>query len=556
MTSKKHSTLLLVIIALIMSIVLVACTDESPDKTIEGVTFEDLTVDYDGNLHTITVKGVIPQGVKVNYSNNSATEAGEYFAYATLYGKGYETITLFAKLTIVPPPVPDIDIVGVTFDDQTVFYDEQPHEITVSGALPQGVTVSYNNNVATDVGEYTATATLSGEGYNTLILTAKLTIELAEADITGITLDDLTVDFNGDPHELTVAGKLPQGVNVTYDNNVATEAGEYTVTATFTQTNRKDVVLTATLTINAVDYVVVNNSEELLTAANNGGLVLLGDDITLDNGEVVNITKDAYINGRGHTLTAVGYKTNYGSDYRVINVHDLECGNVTIANLTVVANESVPYLRGINIFGTQDVVLNVANVDVKLCDYYAFNILGNNVNLTVNMTDTRLSAWAAVYNRASGMTFNADNCVFEGTNIHISANGSGNYFSTFIVSEYILLNDETFIAENLSANNIFTLTDCEIISKVAIDVEGEFIDTMQKLVDIRSPYNNRLELIDCTFKPVYYEWLIYSAYDSEFIPDEHRDDPDYVVNTNKIIIDDEDVTDNGRYVEKYLDQDE
>lgn len=548
MTCKKYSTLLFVVVlALVLTLALVACT-EINNKQIVGVSFEDLTVDYDGNPHTITLTGKLPAGVSVSYTNNTATEAGVYSATATLYGKGYETVTLTAKLTIVPP---DVDITGVTFEDKTVYYDGNPHSLTVTGELPEGCSVTYENNTATNVGEYTATATLSGKGYNTLVLTATLAIELADADVTGVVFEDLTVDFDGNEHCIEVTSALPEGVSVSYDKNTATNAGEYTVTATFSQADRKDVKLTAVLTINAVPHVVVNNAEQLLAALENGGLILLGDDVVLENDSFAAITKDTYLNGRGHSLTAVNYAK---SDYRVLDVTGSECKNVTICNLSIVADVWVQWLRGINVYATEGLTLNIDNVDVKLCDYYAFNIIRTNVDLTVNVTESKFSAWAAVYNRASGVTFNANNCIFEGTNIHPSPNSSGNYFTTFIISEYVLLNGDEFISENLSANNRFTLTSCEIVSKVALDDNGELIDTRQRLVDLRSPYNNVLELNDCVLVPVYYENMIYCAYDSEYIPQDNRNDPDYVVNTNRIYIDGVDVTENADYVEKYLDQ--
>lgn len=550
MTCKKYSTLLFVVIlALVLTLALVACTEEE-DKEIFGVTFEDLTVDYDGNPHSITVTGKLPAGVSVVYGSNTATEPGVYSAIATLYGNGYVTVTLTAKLTIVAP---DVDITGVTFEDLTVFYDGNPHEITVTGVLPNGVTVTYENNTATEVGEYLATAVLSGKGYNDLALSATLKIMLADADTTGVTFEDMTVDFDGDPHELTVSGVLPEGVSVSYNNNVATDAGEYTVSATFSQTNRKDVILTAKLIINEVPHAIVNNSEELLAALNDGGLILFGADIVLDNGDVAAITKDTRLNGRGHTLSAVNYANN---NYRVIDIFGADVKNVSISNLNITADKQVSYLRGINLYETKNLTLDVSNVTVNLCDYYGFNIARLNDNLNVNMRDCEISAWVAVYNHSSGVTFNAERCLFKGLNRHVSSGSTYNYCTTFIVSEYVMVNpDDEFSIDTISANNVFRLTDCEIIARILVNEEtGETIDTYQNVIDLRSPYNNRLELFNITLAPVYYERLIKCAYDSVYIPDENRDDPDYVVDTNKVYIDGVDVTENDSLVDKYFDE--
>lgn len=61
-------------------------------------------------------------------------------------------------------------IEGVTFASAEFVYDGQEKEITVSGDMPEGVSVAYTNNKKTDAGEYKASAVLTGEGYETLTL--------------------------------------------------------------------------------------------------------------------------------------------------------------------------------------------------------------------------------------------------------------------------------------------------------------------------------------------------------------------------------------------------
>lgn len=70
------------------------------------------------------------------------------------------------------------DFKGITFNDLTVEFDGKEHEITCDG-VPDEASVSYNNNKATDVGVYEATAEITQSGYNTLKLNAKLTITMA-----------------------------------------------------------------------------------------------------------------------------------------------------------------------------------------------------------------------------------------------------------------------------------------------------------------------------------------------------------------------------------------
>lgn len=147
--------------------------DENDPETITGVTFEDQTFTYDGNEHSISVTGDVPDGVTVAYENNSAVNAGTYEAKAVLSGEGYVTLTLDATLTIEKAT---LDASAFTFEDDTVPYDGKAHSLKVEGELPAGVTVTYSNNGKTEAGTYEVKATLAGSNYNPLTLTATLRI--------------------------------------------------------------------------------------------------------------------------------------------------------------------------------------------------------------------------------------------------------------------------------------------------------------------------------------------------------------------------------------------
>lgn len=147
--------------------------DENDPETITGVTFEDQTFTYDGNEHSISVTGDVPDGVTVAYENNSAVNAGTYEAKAVLSGEGYVTLTLDATLTIEKAT---LDASAFTFKDDTVTYDGKAHSLKVEGELPAGVTVTYSNNGKTEAGTYEVKATLAGSNYNPLTLTATLRI--------------------------------------------------------------------------------------------------------------------------------------------------------------------------------------------------------------------------------------------------------------------------------------------------------------------------------------------------------------------------------------------
>lgn len=266
----RLGTILLVTVALVLVVTLVVACDGNTQenstpskKEITGVTFENKSVNYDGNEHEITVSGTIPEGVNVQYANNKGTETGTYNATATLTGDDYKTLTLNATLTIVGR-----DITGITFNGDTVTYDGNEHEITVNGDIPDGVTVTYSQNKATNAGMYDATATLVGKGYNTLTLNATLTIEKANIPDTNLTFTSKTVDYDAKQHSIVVVGNPPTGVTVTYyydgvEASSIAYPGEHTVKAVLSSKNHNELTLTAKLTI-------ISEEEMLYSAYFNG----------------------------------------------------------------------------------------------------------------------------------------------------------------------------------------------------------------------------------------------------------------------------------------------
>ena len=217
------------------------------NKTITGVTFEDATYTYNGTEFELVVEGTIPTGVSVSYTNNKGTNAGTYNATATLTGDGYDTLNLSAKLTINKA-----NITGVTFTNKTYDYNGTQRELLIEGQKPNGVTVNYTNNKGTNAGTYNATATLSGDNYNTLTLNAKLIIN--KIDITGVTFTGKTYDYYGTQRELLITGQKPDGVTVSYTNNKGTNAGTYNATATLTGANYNTLNLSAKLIINKIEF--------------------------------------------------------------------------------------------------------------------------------------------------------------------------------------------------------------------------------------------------------------------------------------------------------------
>ena len=75
-------------------------------------------------------------------------------------------------------------------------------------------------------------------------------------DLSGITLENKTVSYNGDEYSIDITGELPEGVRVEYDGGNVTDAGVYTVSAKFFYQGEEipDSSLEATLTIEKASF--------------------------------------------------------------------------------------------------------------------------------------------------------------------------------------------------------------------------------------------------------------------------------------------------------------
>ncbi|WP_353185719.1 MBG domain-containing protein [Parapedobacter lycopersici] len=141
-----------------------------------NVTLSDGNFIYDGGAKSLRISGDLPWGVTVSYENNSRTDVGSQRVTATVRGANYENLVLTADLTITPAL-----IAGITLEEGNFVYDGTWKSLVISGDVPSGVTVSYENNSRRDVGSQRVTAVLDGgANYGDLELTATLTVTPAE----------------------------------------------------------------------------------------------------------------------------------------------------------------------------------------------------------------------------------------------------------------------------------------------------------------------------------------------------------------------------------------
>ncbi|MBQ6389300.1 MAG: BspA family leucine-rich repeat surface protein [Mogibacterium sp.] len=213
----------------------------------------DLEYVYDGTEKGISLEG-LPEGVVPVYSNNRATDAGEYTASAELEYDEHNRNKPFAPSQEWSISRTSYDMSGVKWDYTDSFvYNGSPVTIGLTG-LPEGVRPVYSGNTATDSGEYEASVTFEYDERNYEKpefggCSWKIDMAEAPANAEGIRWN-YTEPFvyDGTPKSIAFAERVvpqgfldrirgkqvemrlegvPEGFDVVYENNVATEAGVY-----------------------------------------------------------------------------------------------------------------------------------------------------------------------------------------------------------------------------------------------------------------------------------------------------------------------------------------
>lgn len=224
-------------------------------KTFENLSMKDLTVKYDGQVHSLKVENV-PSFATVKYYYNDKVDAGVYNVEAIVSANGYKSATLKARLTIQA-----LDFEGITFKDQTITYDGNSHSIYVEGA-PNFASVSYTGNDKSAKGVYTVTAKVSAKNYNTKTLTAKMTIAKA---MPSFDIKDRTLIYDGSNQKvkITLPSNLPYASTAEYKVDGKTVAslndvrvktvGTHTVSVTLKNEQYEYDPTTSTATITVIE---------------------------------------------------------------------------------------------------------------------------------------------------------------------------------------------------------------------------------------------------------------------------------------------------------------
>ena len=189
---------------------------------------------FDGKLHGIELKG-LPDGVRVEYENNKAINAGTYEAIAKLTSDNYDVPNSIGCTWVVNRA--NCDISGIRWDyDQAYTYDGREKTVKLAG-LPSTLSVTYSDNAATQTGTYYASAEFTHVDPDNYIAPEKMIFEwcIAKADYdmshTTWTLDR-TFTYDGGIKQIELKG-YPTAIKPVYNDAQAIEAGTYNATVQF-----------------------------------------------------------------------------------------------------------------------------------------------------------------------------------------------------------------------------------------------------------------------------------------------------------------------------------
>ena len=262
---KKICYLLLVLFAVsFTTITLVSCSPEEEIVEVaweKAVKFENTSFEYDGNPHSILVKGA-PEGATITYQGNEKIKPGEYRVFAKVKYKDKE-IALNAIMTIEKQKsiiTADRSQVFYTCNNQArPLYTLNNNEQTVKVVIKQGDKI-LPSNALYKVGVYKVELSTEKTAYYKESEKVVIDVEIKESRFEGISFASEEVTYDGLEHSLALSGTLPVGYSVTYQNNAKVAPGTYFAAAEIRNSDNEVVEEhRAILKINTADHEAFEN---------------------------------------------------------------------------------------------------------------------------------------------------------------------------------------------------------------------------------------------------------------------------------------------------------
>lgn len=219
MNLKKRfaNYIILTILCLVFAAVLVSCSRDGV-KSLSVSGPEEIKVgDFDYSDFTVDVvyesggtkKIALDKSMLSNEDNLKFFESGKQTLTVN-----YDGATCEFSLNVCLYEFADL-----RFDDVNEVYTGKSITAEVYDNYPEGTNVYYvNGNSFVDAGTYEVTAIVSRKNYVTETLTATVNISKAKYDMSGISFQDKTVEYDGKEHSVAITGILPEGVSVRYED--------------------------------------------------------------------------------------------------------------------------------------------------------------------------------------------------------------------------------------------------------------------------------------------------------------------------------------------------
>ena len=157
---------------------------------MEGITFENKTVTYNGEAQSITITGTLPEGATIAYTNAENTAIGTHHARALIKKSGYKDLVLTADLIIEAPvvaePIADLQI---SADGTTVTYSANSNAdgsyFVLSLYDAEGKACGTKIAAVNGPISGTVTASKAPASYKVFILKSFVTMQIGSSVITG-----------------------------------------------------------------------------------------------------------------------------------------------------------------------------------------------------------------------------------------------------------------------------------------------------------------------------------------------------------------------------------
>lgn len=421
--------------------------------TVSGISFENKTFTYNGEKRSLAISGTLPEEVTVSYVNNGKTNANSYNVTATFACETENYVVPEDMTAVLTIKKAVYDMSAVTFENKTVTYDGKTHSLAVSDNLPNGVTVTYENNDKISANQYIVTAIFTGDSINYYAIDdmqAMLTINKATYDMRKTQFVGGRFTYDGTPKSIYVTGNLPDGVTVNYTNNGKINANTYTVTATFTgdtENYNKLPDWTASLIIDKATYDMsgVSFKNQTFTYDTTAKNALVTG--TLPNGVEVSYVGNSKTDVGTYTVTA---KFN-GDSNNYYLIEDMTA--------TLKVNQAVPYIKevscnqSLNAYSTVELIadtdvagtITLDNGQTLTLGYktYSWTFVPEDTHNYTNATGTvGLTVCALVSYYNDGVLFSSQNIVLNnsatvptGTPLRADANGYRYTFSHWSIEE-------------------------------------------------------------------------------------------------------------------------